>query len=175
VKKIYFLELGGLCDCEVIFKCYITQMLKTFYFRKFSHYLLYIKQVDYVHKALTLNLLCLYASGFQALNACTCRSYFKHFETEFTLISAILMWVLRSAPQDRDLSLCHLVQIHSGAHRASSPMETGHKAVGCDADHSPPSSAKVMNAWSYTSTPPYVFTAWCIVKHSIHLHGMVLC
>jgi hypothetical protein len=21
------------------------------------------------------------------------------------------------------------------------------------------------NAWSYTSTPPYVFMAWCFVKH----------
>jgi hypothetical protein len=29
-------------------------------------------------------------------------------------------------------------------------------------DHSPPSSAGVKNAWSYTSTPP------------IHLHGVVL-
>jgi hypothetical protein len=31
-----------------------------------------------------------------------------------------------------------------------------------DADHSPPSSAEVKNAWSYTSTPP------------IRLHGVVL-
>jgi len=22
-----------------------------------------------------------------------------------------------------------------------------------------------MNAWSYTSTPQYVFVAWCLVKH----------
>jgi hypothetical protein len=33
---------------------------------------------------------------------------------------------------------------------------------GHEADHSPPSSAKVKKAWSYTSTPP------------IRLHGMVL-
>jgi hypothetical protein len=31
-----------------------------------------------------------------------------------------------------------------------------------EADHSPPSSAKVKNPWSYTSTSP------------IHLHGLVL-
>jgi hypothetical protein len=31
-----------------------------------------------------------------------------------------------------------------------------------EADHSPPSSAKVKNAWNYTSTP------------SIHIHGVVL-
>jgi len=33
-----------------------------------------------------------------------------------------------------------------------------------EADHSPPSSAEVRNAWSYTSTSQYVFMAWCLVK-----------
>jgi hypothetical protein len=33
-----------------------------------------------------------------------------------------------------------------------------------EADHSPPSSAKVNNAWSYTSTPHYTCMAWCSVK-----------
>jgi hypothetical protein len=36
------------------------------------------------------------------------------------------------------------------------------KRPGHEADHSPPSSAEVKNAWSYISTPP------------IHLHGVVL-
>jgi hypothetical protein len=31
--------------------------------------------------------------------------------------------------------------------------------------HKSPSSTKVKNAWSYTSTPQYVFMAWCLVKH----------
>jgi hypothetical protein len=39
------------------------------------------------------------------------------------------------------------------------------KAAGDEADHSPPSSAVVKNEWSYTSTPQYVFMAWCLVKH----------
>jgi hypothetical protein len=26
-------------------------------------------------------------------------------------------------------------------------------------------SAEVKNAWRYTSTPQYVFMAWCLVKH----------
>jgi hypothetical protein len=34
-----------------------------------------------------------------------------------------------------------------------------------EADHSPQSSAEVKNTWSYISTPPYVFMAWCLVKH----------
>jgi hypothetical protein len=34
-----------------------------------------------------------------------------------------------------------------------------------EADHSPPSIAEVKNAWSHTSTLPYVFMAWYLVKH----------
>jgi hypothetical protein len=33
-----------------------------------------------------------------------------------------------------------------------------------EADHSPPSSAEVKNAWIYTSTPQYVFMVWCSVN-----------
>jgi len=40
----------------------------------------------------------------------------------------------------------------------------GVKRPGREADHSPPSSAEVKNAWSYTSTPQYVFMAWYLVK-----------
>jgi hypothetical protein len=39
------------------------------------------------------------------------------------------------------------------------------KRPGREADHSPPSSTEVKNAWSYTSSPQYVFMAWCLVKH----------
>jgi hypothetical protein len=57
-----------------------------------------------------------------------------------------------------------------GAVLASYPMGTrgsfrGVKRPGREADHSPPSSAEVRNAWSYTSSPQYVFMAWCLVKH----------
>jgi hypothetical protein len=34
-----------------------------------------------------------------------------------------------------------------------------HVQTGCEADHQTPSSAKVKNAWSYTSTPP--MSSWC--------------
>jgi len=34
-----------------------------------------------------------------------------------------------------------------------------------EADHSPPSSPEVKNAWSYISNPPYVFMTWYLVKH----------
>jgi hypothetical protein len=38
------------------------------------------------------------------------------------------------------------------------------KRPGREADHSPPTSAEVKNAWSYTSTPKYAFMAWCSVE-----------
>jgi hypothetical protein len=66
-----------------------------------------------------------------------------------------------------NFSLHRRVQNGSGAHPASYPTLTrgsfpGGRAAGHEADHSPPSSAKVKNAWSYTSAPP------------IRLHGAVL-
>jgi hypothetical protein len=41
-------------------------------------------------------------------------------------------------------------------------LSLGVKRPGREADHSPPSSAEVKNAWHYNSTPP------------IRLHGVVL-
>jgi hypothetical protein len=38
------------------------------------------------------------------------------------------------------------------------------KRPGKEADHLPPSRTKVKNARSYTSTSPYVFVTWCLVK-----------
>jgi hypothetical protein len=66
--------------------------------------------------------------------------------------------------------LHHRVQNGSGAHPASYAMGTGALSLGVkrpgrEVDHSPPSDAEFKNAWSYTSTPPNVFMAWCLVKH----------
>jgi len=68
---------------------------------------------------------------------------------------------------------CHCFCNGSGAHPASYPVGTGALSPGvkwpeCEADHWPPFSAKVKNAWSYASIPPYIFLVW------IHLHGVVL-
>jgi hypothetical protein len=41
----------------------------------------------------------------------------------------------------------------------------GVKRPGCEADHSPSSSSEVKNAWRYTSTPQFIFMAWCLLKH----------
>jgi hypothetical protein len=44
-------------------------------------------------------------------------------------------------------------------------VSLGVKRPGREADHSPPSSAEIKNAWNYTSTPQYAFMVWCLVKH----------
>jgi hypothetical protein len=65
-------------------------------------------------------------------------------------------------------SLHHRVQNGSGAHPAiqwvPGALSLGIKRPGREADHSPPSSTGVKNAWSYTSTPQYVFIEWYLVK-----------
>jgi hypothetical protein len=58
-----------------------------------------------------------------------------------------------------NFSLLHRIQTESEAYPASYPMGTGGaislgvKRPGREADHSPPSSTDVKNAWRYTSTP----------------------
>jgi len=50
----------------------------------------------------------------------------------------------------------------------------GVKQLEHKGDHSPPSRTKVKNAWSYNSTPPYVFMAWCTNYARNMSHSMVL-
>jgi hypothetical protein len=70
----------------------------------------------------------------------------------------------------RNFSLLHRIQTDSGAHPAfhhwlpAGGLFSGVKRLGCEANHLPPSSAEVKNAWRYTSTPQYVMV-WCLVKH----------
>jgi len=40
----------------------------------------------------------------------------------------------------------------------------GVKCPGYEADHSLPSVAEVKNALNYTSTPQYIFMAWCLIS-----------
>jgi hypothetical protein len=38
------------------------------------------------------------------------------------------------------------------------------KRPGREDDHLPPNSAEVKNAWNYSSTPPYIVMAWCLIS-----------
>jgi hypothetical protein len=49
--------------------------------------------------------------------------------------------------------------------RASEAPSSETKWFQHEADHSPPTSGEVKNAWSYTSTQPFSFMAWCLLKH----------
>jgi len=57
-------------------------------------------------------------------------------------------------------SLRHHVQTGCGAHLTSYSIGTAVFSPGHEANHSPPSSAEVKKAWSYTSTSSYVFMEW---------------
>jgi hypothetical protein len=52
----------------------------------------------------------------------------------------------------------------------SGALSLGVKRPGREADHSPPSSTEVKNAWNYISTPQYAFMAWCSVKKEAQGH-----
>jgi hypothetical protein len=88
-----------------------------------------------------------------------CASYISSFKTLFSILGYIMLIFER-------------IWFSMGImrHPASYPVGTrdsfrGVNLPGREADHSPPYSAEFKNAWSYTSTPQYVFMAWCLVKH----------
>jgi len=47
-------------------------------------------------------------------------------------------------------------------------ISSGLKQPSHEADCSPPSGAEIHHAWRYTSTPPYVFMVWCLIKHRVN-------
>jgi len=47
----------------------------------------------------------------------------------------------------------------------SGTLTWGVKQPGREADRSPLPSTEVKNAWNYSSTSPYVFMAWCLIKY----------
>jgi hypothetical protein len=104
------------------------------------------------------------ARKYGALNVrCTLRMRFCASYISFKMLFSILGYIM--------LSFGRIwVSVGVVRHPASYPLGTrnsfpGGMRPGREADHSPPSSAEVKNAWSYTSTSQYVFMAWCLVKH----------
>jgi len=76
-----------------------------------------------------------------------------------------------------NFSLLYCFQTGFGAQWLLGALSPRMKWPGREADHSPPSSDEIKNAWSYTSTSlsrEYVFIVWCLIKYRTRLHGMVL-
>jgi hypothetical protein len=66
-------------------------------------------------------------------------------------------------------SLLHRFQTGPGAHPASYTVGSrdyylGENRPAREANHSPPSSVELKNAQRYTSTPQYIFMAWCLIN-----------
>jgi len=85
----------------------------------------------------------------------------------------------RARIREGTLSLRKHVHTDSGAHSASYTMCTrgsspGVERPGRKADHSSPSTADVKSTRSYTFILQHVFIAWCLIKHRIRLHGVLL-
>jgi hypothetical protein len=79
----------------------------------------------------------------------------------------------RQGQRKEILSLCYRVQTGFGAHASSHPKGTRGSFLGPVADHALQCSIKVKNAWSSTSSPPYVFMAWYLIKQWFRLHCRV--
>jgi hypothetical protein len=77
-------------------------------------------------------------------------------EREFQKLRWASCWmmVVRVPRGTGNSSLHHCVPTGSEAQWVPGAPSLGVKRQGHETDHSPPSSAKVKNAWSYTSTPP---------------------
>jgi hypothetical protein len=72
---------------------------------------------------------------------------------------------VRPPAEARNFSLLHGMQTGSEDHVASYPIFLpGVKRPELESDHSPLCSAEVKNAWSCTSTTPYLITLWCLIQ-----------
>jgi len=58
--------------------------------------------------------------------------------------------------------------------RVTGALSLGLKRPGRGADHWPPSSAEIKNAWIYTSAHQYAFMAWCSVKAFVKTEQKIL-
>jgi hypothetical protein len=72
--------------------------------------------------------------------------------------------------QGLDISLLHCFETGSGSMQppiqlTPGALPSGLKRTGPKAMLPPPSNTEVKHAWSYTSTLPYVFIAWCLMRH----------
>lgn len=68
-------------------------------------------------------------------------------------------------------SRLHRVRTGSVAHPVSyrGAVPLGLHRLRPNTDHRSPPSFQLKNGWSYTPISPYVFMAWCLIKHTYNL------
>jgi hypothetical protein len=68
-----------------------------------------------------------------------------------------------------DFFLLYHVQTGSGAHRSSYSVGTRDtlrvRQSESEPNHSPPFTAEILNAWTYTTTRPYNYIERCLIKY----------
>jgi hypothetical protein len=87
--------------------------------------------------------------------------------------TVVLFWVL-----GRDLLLFHRIQTSIETHPPSCLVDTRGHSPGVkqpvrEADNSPSSSAKIKNAWGYTSVCHYVFMTWGLFKNRDNFTALI--
>jgi hypothetical protein len=100
---------------------------------------------------------------------------FMHDKTRFSSVSVAIilrtgqLWIMGSIQIGRRGFIIPLrVPIGSSVHRASYTMGTGFLSLEVqqpehETEHSPSCSKEGNNVWIYTSIPPYLFLAWCLI------------
>jgi hypothetical protein len=121
-----------------------------------------------------------YRGGCVAVSICMFQlwNYWMDFSEIWYWVSTTGVWFLAG----QDFSIHHNVQIGCGAlliQWVPGFFSSEVKRLVHEADHSPSSSTKVKNAWSYTSTPPYICMTCCLDKrqgqHTFTFHTKSCC
>jgi hypothetical protein len=101
-----------------------------------------------------LKLVCKWKCNHTAYLIVICRSWYFSQYSDLAMSWTAGVWFLTGAMKGPTLgpTVSYLVGTRDSF--------TGTNRLGCEVDHSPTSSAEVKNAWSYTSTPPYIFKMW---------------
>jgi hypothetical protein len=88
----------------------------------------------------------------------------KHCELLLICILLSVFTLLASPSHCIQTNLQDLPCLLQNRYWAGGNPSWGVKRPQCDTVYSLPSSAEVKNGWRYTSSPPYVFMPWSLIK-----------
>jgi len=106
----------------------------------------------------------LWSSGYRGLLPCHSPPYSAKFKKVWSCTwMPLYVFMVSCLVKHSDKQLYLYFSTFIGYWEFFSPRG---KQPGRETDHTPPSSAEVKNAW-YTTASPYVFMAWCSIKHRL--------